>query len=336
LLGRYPTPVQRIEAFSSPDAELWVKRDDLTSDLYGGNKVRKLEHILTEATRRGARRLLTVGAAGSHHVLATTVHGRRAGFDVAALLAPQPMTEHAENNLRAAIGEGLDAHAVPHLLTMPFAWAQVARAGDYVVAPGGSSVAGTVGYFDAAGELLEQIDRGALPCPDLVITALGSGGTAAGLLAGLVAGGFRGMVLGVRIFSQWLGGRWPTLNLARAVLRRRRPELSREKRRVLHAELHARLCVEGRYLGRGYGFPTPAGERAHKLAAEQGLVLEPTYTAKAFAAALDRVTQGGFKRVLFWHTFSSAPLQPLLAGAPSASELPAALMALLLRTAPNW
>jgi len=128
-----------------------------------------------------------------------------------------------------------------------------------------------------------------------------------------------------------------TLALARAVLKRATHELGNAERRSYRAELGQRLHIATEYLGRGYGFATTAGEMATTLAAEQGLVLEPTYTAKAFAAALDRVTEGGFKRVLFWHTFSSAPVQPLLAGAPSAAELPATLRALLVRTAcPTW
>jgi len=40
--GTYPTPVERVETLSTRSTDLWIKRDDLTSDLYGGNKVRKL------------------------------------------------------------------------------------------------------------------------------------------------------------------------------------------------------------------------------------------------------------------------------------------------------
>jgi len=183
--------------------------------------------------------------------------------------------------------------------------------------------------------MLEQVEQGALPPPDLIVLALGSGGTAAGLLAGLVLGGYQGTVLAVRVAPRWLAGLLPTVALSRMVLHRLR-RISPGVTAIPPVwNLARRLRVADAYLGRGYGFATAAGERATKLAAEQGLVLEPTYTAKAFAAALDRVTEGGFKRVLFWHTFSSAPLQPLLAGAPTTSELPTALRALLVRTAPT-
>src|SRR5271165_3541870 len=93
--GRYPTPVGRLSPLSTDRSELWVKRDDLTNPEYGGNKVRKLERLLARALERGARRIVTVGAAGSHHVLATAIFGRRVGLEVEAVLVPQPGTGHA-------------------------------------------------------------------------------------------------------------------------------------------------------------------------------------------------------------------------------------------------
>ena len=81
-LGRYPTPVDaRRRPVGVPGGDLWVKRDDLTHDVYGGNKVRKLEHLLARSARAaGATRIVTVGAAGSHHVLATTYFGTSDGL----------------------------------------------------------------------------------------------------------------------------------------------------------------------------------------------------------------------------------------------------------------
>ncbi len=322
VLGRYPTSVQHLKRLSTASCDLWVKRDDLTNEVYGGNKVRKLEGILRAAGQRQARRIVTLGAAGSHHVLATTIHGARAGFRVAALLVTQPRGERAEWNLRAALGQGLEAHPVPHLAALGWALAHTLKAGDYFVPPGGSNVIGSAGYFDAAGELMRQVEQQALPMPEVIVVPLGSGGTAAGLLAGLVSSGFRGTLLAVRIVSPWLMGPVRTLALARAVL-----DKAGVSARL--GDLRRHLKVDGSYLGKGYGFPCEAGDRATTLASQEGLVIEPTYTAKAFAAALDRVTVGEHRHVLYWHTFSSAPLQPLLVGAPSFSELPAGLRSLL-------
>jgi D-cysteine desulfhydrase len=83
------------------------------------------------------------------------------------------------------------------------------------------------------------------------------------------------------------------------------------------------------YLGRGYGQATEAGHRACRLASASGLALDLTYTAKAFAAALDLVDRRTEENVLFWHTLSCAPMDAWLARAPAESNLSPSIRALL-------
>jgi len=335
VIGRYPTPVQRLSSLSTDRCELWVKRDDLTNDVYGGNKVRKLEHILTRARERSARRIVTFGAAGSHHVLATTLHGRRANLNVAAILTPQPRNEHAVSNLRVALWLGLEAIRAPSMALAPVVLPTILRQGDFVVGPGGSTLDGTLGYVDAAFELARQIDDGALPVPDAIVVALGSAGTAAGLLAGIAGGKPTGAsssssppsssssssssspspslqetrLVAVRIVSPALMGRRRALLLAWRAAHHRQLGAS-------WGDLAARLVLDPGFLGGGYGRATAAGDRATDLAKREGLVLDPTYTAKTFAAALDLVEKARFERVLYWHTLSSASLEAMLIQAP--------------------
>lgn len=324
MIGRYPTPVEKLDGSSTEASELWVKRDDRTGEAYGGNKVRKLEHILEQARKAGVRRIITVGAAGSHHVLATTLYGTRMGLRVAAVLTPQPRTRHVVDNLRAAVGLGLEAHgarSMPEVARKVFA---LRGPGDLVVPPGGSSLTGTKGYIDAARELAHDIREGRLPPPDAIVVALGSGGTAAGLLAGLAHERIPARLIAVRIVDPVMTGRWRLLALAMAA--------GREAKIPSHpATLARQVEVDTRWLGPGYGHSTDAGERAMAIAREQGLKLDPTYTAKTFAAALDRVASGRHRRVLYWHTLSSAPLEPLLENAPKEEDLPRELRALFAR-----
>lgn len=323
MIGRYPTPVEKLETPSSGSSELWVKRDDRSGEAYGGNKIRKLERILEQARRTGARRIITVGAAGSHHVLATTLHGKRMGLRVAAVLTPQPRTPHVVDNLRAAIGLGLEAHAARSFADVARRVVTLRERGDLLVPPGGSSLTGTQGYIDAAHELALDIEAGKLPPPDAIVVALGSGGTAAGLLAGIVHEGLSARLVAVRIVEPMLSGRWRLLALALAASRAAGIPLQPGK-------MARQVVVDGRWLGAGYGHPTEAGERAMEMAQARGLKVDPTYTAKTFAAALDLVTRGTYRRVLYWHTLSSAPLEPLLANAPREEELPAELRALFV------
>jgi 1-aminocyclopropane-1-carboxylate deaminase/D-cysteine desulfhydrase-like pyridoxal-dependent ACC family enzyme len=310
VIGKYPTPVQHLAELSTTRTQLWVKRDDRAGELYGGNKVRRLERIFEQAHARGAKRILTVGAAGSHHVLACSIYGRRAGLEVAAVLSPQPRTEHAMTNLRIAIGQGLVVHPAASILIAPLVLARSFRRRDLIIGPGGSSVVGTTGYIDAAIELGEQIKRGELPPPDAIVLGLGSAGTTAGLLAGCVGLGLASKVLGVRIVDAWMMGKLRVVWLAR------RAAASR-KLGVGVASLMRSLEIETEWLGAGYGRPTLEGARAIEIGARCGLLLDPTYTAKAFAATLHVVEGGRFRNVLYWHTLSGPPAAELLAQAPS-------------------
>lgn len=309
---------------------LWVKRDDLTAPLYGGNKVRKLEYILADARARSATRLVTIGAVGSHHVLATTLYGTRAGFAVEAGLVPQPRTDHAAEVVRAGIARGMRALPAGGYVGVASRVApRLLARGTYFVTVGGSSVLGSLGYVQAARELARQVTAGEMPEPDVIVAALGSGGTVAGLAAGLELAGMRAKVVGVVVAEPAWAVAFRARSLARGCMRR----LGARPRR---GWLDERLVIDRRWLGAGYGHATDAGARATEEAARAGLALDPTYTAKTFAAALARVEalQGDPtpKTVLYWHTLSSAPASPLLLGAPDESALDARVRRLLVTT----
>jgi 1-aminocyclopropane-1-carboxylate deaminase/D-cysteine desulfhydrase-like pyridoxal-dependent ACC family enzyme len=249
-----------------------------------------------------------MGAVGSHHVLATAVYGRREGFNVGAVLIPQPRTEHAATNLRAELSQGLVAWPSAQALA-PLALARRMGKGAYFVQVGGSSVLGAMGYVDAARELSAQVRAGQMPAPDLVVVTLGSGGTAAGLAAGFALEQMRTRVLAVSVvdppqvfavYTHWLAKKCVALAGGQ----------------VQRGEIAARLSTTARYLGKGYGYATAEGTLATERAASAGLVLDATYTAKAFAATLDRVGEGNERVILYWHTLSSAPMAQLLEGAP--------------------
>ena len=74
-LGTFPTPVHRLEHLGIDN--LWIKRDDLSSAAYGGNKVRKLEFILAEAQQKKKTLLITMGGIGTNHGLASAIFCRQ-------------------------------------------------------------------------------------------------------------------------------------------------------------------------------------------------------------------------------------------------------------------
>lgn len=326
------TPIQHAEKVSRAlGCDVFVKRDDLTHALYGGNKVRKLTHLLADAREEGATDLITIGAVGSHHALATTVHGRASGFDTHVVMLPQPFTPHVEETVRADLALGAELipargpWEVPVLVGLAMGRLKAKGRRPYLIAIGGSSPIGSVGYVDAVRELSEQISRGEMQSwPDAMVCALGSGGTYAGLLAGARAYGATSDIVGVQVTDAWMLWR-PAVAWLASRAYALGATASDPTRGVFEAsDVH----VVKDQLGAGYGHPTAAAREAMALFAEDGLTLDLTYTAKA-AAGLIAMARAGSKRrrYVFWHTLSSAPIEPLLG--PQHDAIPARIDALM-------
>ncbi len=305
--ARLPTAVEEAPALAAAlglRGPLWIKRDDRSGALYGGNKIRKLRFLLGQARAAGKSHLITAGAIGSHHSLATTLYGRAAGFEVEAALFPQPATDHVRGNLAANLAAGLRPHPIRSPLAVPWVLARHRFDAHYQVIPGGGSAPrGVIGYVEAAFELAAQVHAGQLPTPAVVVVALGTGGTAAGLALGLRLAGLASQVLAVRVIDRVIGN-------ARTI-RRLTVATQRELRRfdpTFPLVRVANFSVDHRQFGAGYGHPTPAAETAAAQALESAdLTLETTYTAKALAGLAERARNGGLPAgpVLFWNTFSS-------------------------------
>ncbi len=317
-----PTPIAAMTRLTEmTGVELWVKHDDATAPAYGGNKVRKLEFLLGAAQRGGARAVLTTGAFGSHHVLATAIHGRAAGFAVHAVVAPQPATEHVIENLRADVAAKATLHPVRRVALVPFEMRRVERAlrkeglAPYVIPHGGSTPLGALGYVEAGLELASQVDAGELPEPDAIYVALGSGATAAGMAVGLAAAGLTTRVIAVRATGRALANRFTVSSLVRGamgILRAKDPRFP-----AVGALALRNVEIDGSAFGDGYGVSTPGTRRAVELAAADGIVIDETYTARAVEVMLRDADARRFRRVLYWHTLSSVDLAPLLARAPA-------------------
>jgi D-cysteine desulfhydrase len=332
-LATLPTPVHRLAALGRDAgiAELWVKRDDLTGEPYGGNKVRKLEWLLADAIARGHRTVLTTGALGSNHALATTIYAGAVGLRALLVLIPQPITAHVRRTLLLDHAYGATIHAVPSIAAARrrviglVLRGTLARDRPYLVPTGGSSAVGTLGYVNAGLELAEQVRAGELPEPAAIVVPLGSGGTVAGLVAGLAVAGLATRVIAIRVTDLLPPTPAFLARLANGAL---------ERLRRLGAELPpvvltpADVVVRSDWLGPGYGAVTSEGVDARRrIAVSEGLDVETTYGAKALAGALviGREAEWRDRPVLFWHTYSAADAGAALGRLPDWRELPAAV-----------
>ena len=351
-LGQFPTPVEslaRLEReLAAGDGDAWVKRDDLTSAVYGGNKVRTLELLFGEARARGHSHVLATGAFGSNHALATALHAPRVGLEPSALLFPQPASQAALDNLRALCESRAALQAVPHWSLLPIAL--VLRryppgvAAPYVMVPGGATPRGALGYVAAGLELGQQVAAGALPAPRRVIVGIGSTCTSAGLLVGLALAAHFQLGFGPRTRPRLVSVRvtpWPVTSRFRVL------QLASRTARLLHelsfgtvplfdsAALGSHFEVDGRYLGPGYGEPSMAGNEAAELWQRSGYpALDGTYSAKSAARAVFGLRSREAGPTLFWSTKSSAPLPraaPTDARVAGHGALPPAVRAWLLR-----
>lgn len=323
-LGVYPTVVELVEIAGRP---ILVKRDDVCAAGYAGNKVRKLEFLLADALQRGSRRIITAGATGSHHALATAYHARRLGLDASLVLFPQSLTPHVRDVLLMAAGTGAELRWAPRMEAVPFATLR-ARFGHRAAAPctippGGSNAIGAVGYVSAALELAEQIATGVVPVPCRIHVAAGTLGTVAGIAIGLAWAGLDVPVAATRITARIVTNERVLASLVRSTLARLRAAGADPP--AVDAALR---LVELRHdqIGAGYGRSTAAGREATELFAAAGLRLDDTYTAKAAADLLAAPPSNA--PPLFWHTLSAVEPRELI---DNGTVLPPAFVSYLER-----
>jgi D-cysteine desulfhydrase len=304
-LGRGPTPVRRLPDSLVGGAEVWLKDESGFGDGgWGGNKVRKLEWILPEAKRRGARTIFTVGGIGTHWGLACALYGREQGLRTALGLVDQPVDDHVREQQQRLRASGADLHFLhtPGRLRIaaPALLARIAlqdRHLPMVLGPGGSSPLGTVGYVEVALEIAAQVTAGELPAPATVVVPAGSGGTTAGLTLGFRIAGLAARVLGIDVND---AVRLDDVAMARladrtaALLRQRGADLD------VGEIAPADLTMRDDWLGTTYGDPTPASMSAVAEARADGLELEPVYTGKALAAVRDLAGTDALPGPVLW------------------------------------
>jgi D-cysteine desulfhydrase len=328
-LAHLPTPVEpmhAIERYLGSD-RVWMKRDDLSSPLYGGNKVRRYEFVLADAQRRGKQRLVTAGGIASTQAMATALFGRALGFSVRIVLFDQPITRFAKEALLVDADAGAELIWGGNYLTTVMRTGAAmlrGRAENELILPGAANPLANLGYIDAMLELASQVEQGLLPRPDLIVLPTGSSGTLAALALGAAHLGWPTEILGVRITVAIATNRLTIGQIIRATdkfLVDRAPSHWRPQRR------NVRWSLDGSALGPGYGHPTAesieAIEVVRTLTGQPG---EVTYSGKALAALRRIVRANPGKNILLWNTLSTPRPVP---GPDAASKVPASLRFIL-------
>ena len=284
---------------------LWIKRDDCTGLAGGGNKTRKLEFLLGDALTHDADTLVTQGAVQSNHVRQTAAAAARFGLKCEIILEARTGSNAVDYNrsgnvlldellgarIRTVAG-GTDMNAQLALVA-----AEVTASGGrpYIIPGGGSNAVGALGYAECALELVAQANEAGREI-DRIVTATGSAGTHAGLVAGLAVMGADIPVLGI-------GVRAPKEIQEANVFR-----LAQETAALLgHPERVSRdmVVADCDYVGAGYGLIDAAVIDALKtIARSDAILLDPVYTGKAMKGLIALAKAGAFdgETVVFLHT----------------------------------
>lgn len=293
-LGIFPTPIQKLDNLSRDlNANIYIKRDDMTGIALGGNKVRKLEYLLCEAQKQGAEIVFTTGGAQSNHAMLTAACCNKIGMTPILILKKKGVTDKKGNQLL----ESLMGTDVRFMDTDSYddIYEEMNKVGAslkrpyYKIPCGGSNALGTVGYVNCVKEIADQgfsFDR--------IICAEGSGGTMAGLALGAKLFMPACRVTGMMVDSDPFEEITVRLMKEAAGILKSDVEITKDDFDLID------MC------GPGYAIASREGNEAVSWMAEkEGIFLDPVYTGKAFAGLIRMAKEGKFRKdenILFLHS----------------------------------
>lgn len=314
-LAHLPTPIHQLERTSAQvGREIYVWRDDLTGFMESGNKARKLEFLLADALQQGATRIITAGGSQSNHTRTTAYLTRRLGLEV-SIVVREPKQGRAAVDmptgnllLNQLCGADLTyisyaAYQTAGNIYRPFLereaeLAQQRGERPYVILEGGSVPLGCWGYIAGVEEMLNswQAAGTGTSSPDALFCAVGSGGTLAGLQ------------LGYQIYDLPLHRLWG-VNVCDSedYFQKRIGKLLADTNQEFGLGLRdPTLQILDGHLGEGYGSATDEDFDFYmKLAREDGVLLDPVYTGKAFRGMLREIEKAPSRfgeKILFLHS----------------------------------
>lgn len=306
-LAPHATPLDDLErlrrALGPRSPRIVMKRDDLLSFGFGGNKVRKMQAVAAEAMVAGADTLITCGGLQSNHARVTAATGAALGLRVVLVLNGRP-ADPPTGNTRLDRLFGAEIRTVnareerAPMMEMVAAELRAQGKRPFIVPLGASTPTGAIGFARGLVEIAQSSFR-----PDVIVHSTSSGGTQAGLIAGCALLGLTPRILGVSAddSAATLAG------TVRQIIEGMADRL-RAKSSSFGADRDAE--IDDTQVGGGYGVPTPSSTEATELVARrEGILLDPVYTAKAMAGLIARVRSGEFtegQSILFWHTGGQA------------------------------
>jgi len=281
-----------------------IKRDDLTGAALSGNKVRKLEFLLADARAHQADIVLTCGGIQSNHARATAIGAARLGMGCLLLLrGDAPARVEGNVLLDRMVGADIRFITPEQYRDRDRIFGEeserLRRLGHtpYVIPEGGSTALGSLGYVLAMEEIHSQcVESGERF--DVIVTAVGSGGTLAGLLAGhAMHPATTPRPIGINVCD--------TAAHFEGIVRTLVDEMA-EQYNTPPVDASAVEILDG-HVGRGYALSTNEElDTLTRFARKTGIFLDPVYSGKAMHGLITEIERDPEswrgKRVLFLHT----------------------------------
>lgn len=302
-LAQLPTPLQRLDRLSRDlGRNIWVKRDDLTHHSCSGNKIRKLEYLLADALNNGATHVITAGAVQSNHCRATAIAASTLGLQSELILrGAQPAAP--EGNLLLSELVGAHCHFVdtetwrqlPDVFQLLETSLTAQSQTPYTIPIGGSNSLGVWGYVRMMGELKQDLQDAGIKAAH-VASAVGSGGTYAGILAGIA----------IHELSHFCSASGILVSDDKPYFDKKvSSDLAQWAKEYEISVTLPNANFDDRFIAPGYGRAGPEiFQLIHSLAKQEGLFLDPVYSGKAFFGLLQRIKERLIEEddVIFVHT----------------------------------
>ncbi|HMU43335.1 MAG TPA: pyridoxal-phosphate dependent enzyme [Ignavibacteriaceae bacterium] len=296
FLGNLPTPFQQID-FNNK--KFLIKRDDLTGVELSGNKVRKLEYILYQAKQEKSDYVFTCGGDQSNHARATVIAASKLGMKTKLFLWGTDRAK-PDGNLFLCKFFGaeiryLNYNEYQYVNQIMFDEKKrfaKRKLNVHVIPEGGSTIIGINGYFEFVNELKSQVN---LKKINGILAAAGTGGTAAGILAGMAAAKINTKVFAVNVLYPKEIIKEKILLLAEAFCRGNKINLN------INSD---NLVILDGYSGEGYkNISDDKLKLIRKFAQHSGILLDPAYTGKSFYAFNESILNNDKSpKVIFLHT----------------------------------
>ncbi len=304
-LARIPTPIEPLERLSREwGVDLWIKRDDLTGTELTGNKIRKLEYLLSDAITHNCDIIVTCGATTSNHARATAIAARKLGLNCLLILAGDPPA-YARGNLQLDLLIGAEVRyitreqytdRIEQILLETENELKNEGKNPYIIPTGGSNSVGLLGYVEAVEEVKSQCAEMNWK-PDFLVCAVGSGGTYAGLFLGNVLHEMNCSILGTLVC-----GSIPSFE--KKIMEDIQEACKRYDFACETVPKNIRL-IDG-YIAGGYAKTNSEQlEFIRHVAQEEAVILEPVYTGKTFFGMYKEIQASRIpkeSKILFFHT----------------------------------